>query len=121
LPAHSHFLSALAGEKKSGLTQGPLFLGLDHIAAHVVAAIGTHDVGRHGRTAFWAIRQLPRLQGVVRSSFSGPGIGMFAFGDSHFIEPLSKLPVSLGACVEPVMLDFVSEAVNRGRHKPANK
>ena len=56
---------------------------VDHGSAHVVTTFRANDMGGQCRAAFWTVRQLACLDGMVRTSFARPRIGMFSFGNRH--------------------------------------
>lgn len=52
-------------------------------AVHVGATIRADHMGRDGRAALRAIGQLPRFYRIMRATFAGSGIRMFAFRNGH--------------------------------------
>ena len=60
-----------------------LFLGLDHDAAHVVAAIRADHVRRDGRAALRAIVQLLRLLAVVSPPGASLGVRLTSLWNGH--------------------------------------
>jgi hypothetical protein len=59
------------------------FFVLDDSAALVIATFWTDRMGRDCNAALRAIADLTLLHVVVRASFAGTAVGVFAFGDSH--------------------------------------
>jgi hypothetical protein len=59
------------------------FFVLDDRAALIVATFRTNRVGRDSTAALRAVADLTSLDSVVRASFAGSAVGVFAFWDSH--------------------------------------
>jgi len=75
-----------------------LHIHLHDFSSHVVSALGTDDVCRHGGTAFGAVRPLDGRFTVVRTACTGSGVAVFSFRDCHdspkILIQTNKLPVS---------------------------
>ena len=56
---------------------------LDDRPPLVITAFWANGVGRNSATAAGAIADRTLLDVVMRASFAGTAVGMFAFGDSH--------------------------------------
>ncbi len=63
------------------------FRRADHDPAHIMAAVRTNLVRRHGSAALWAIFQPQRLDRIMSPAATAAGIGTFSFGDGHGTSP----------------------------------